>query len=244
MLKSKPLFKTFAKPMSACLLASVLSLSACGEGGDMPGTSASPDPSASANASVDASASVTLPDPTEIATFTGFKALSCDQEDSLKSSNGPASRVVINNKTDARIKLYWLNRQGERVEYSPGGIAAGASHIQGTFVTHPWVITNEKEECLGIYVPEDSSGATLNVNKNVENVGVTVGGSASTGGSVSAGGIGRAGFVSLMNCYKQKQPFVAPQIDLVLARTATLPDSAFAGFDTQINAARALGCTI
>ena len=89
-------------------------LSAC-EG--TPGSTTDPNPSASPSSStVSGSVDIKLPDPTEIASFTGFKAVSCDQEANLKSSAGAASNIVVNNKTDATIKLYWLNTLGKRVE--------------------------------------------------------------------------------------------------------------------------------
>lgn len=225
-------------------MALLATLSACD--GTVPGSPTDPNASASPDSStVTGSVNVTLPDPTDIATFTGFKALSCDQEAELKSSNGAASNIVVNNKTDATIKLYWLNQQGTRVEYSRGGIKAGASHRQGTFITHPWVITNANEECLGIYVPETSSNAVLNVNKTVEVVG-----SASAGGGIStdlSGSITRQQFVNLMQCYKQKLPAGATlSIDVILANVNSIPDSAFtqANFALQIQQARAAGCVI
>jgi von Hippel-Lindau disease tumor supressor len=235
---------------TVALMTTLTTLTACD--GTVPG-SPDPNPSASPSSStVTGSVDVKLPDPTDIATFTGFKALSCDQEANLKSSTGVASNIVVNNKTDATIKLYWLNHQGERKEYSPGGIKAGATYRQGTFVTHPWVITNANEECLGIYVPESPNNAVLNVNKTVEVVGS---GSLSGGtGGISGGvatdltaGITRQQFINLMQCYKQKLPAAATlSIDVVLANINSIPDSAFTGanFAVQIQQARAAGCTI
>lgn len=224
------------------LCSAALILTACEAG--TPGSPTEPNASASPGASANVSAEVKLPDPTDIATFVGFKAISCDQESSLKSSQGAASNIVVNNNTDATIKLYWLDFNGKRVEYSPGGIKADASHRQGTFVTHPWVITNANEECLGIYVPETTSTATLNVNKTVDVVGSVSG---NVSGAVSSSGITRQQFINLMQCYKQKLPAGATlSIDVILANVNSIPDSAFAGatFDLQIQQARAAGCTI
>lgn len=230
----------FSRLSLLCALA--VALSACdGTPGTPTDPNASASPSTGASASV--SADVILPDPTDIATFTNFKAVSCDQESSLKSSSGAASNIVVNNKTDATVKLYWLDFNGKRVEYSRGGIKAGGSHSQSTYVTHPWVITNANEECLGIYVPEDAGTATLNVNKTIDVVG-------SASGTVDANlgtGITRQQFINLMQCYKQKLPAGATaSIDVILANVGRIPDSAFAGatFDLQIQQARAAGCTI
>ncbi len=227
--------------VSALFLA--LSLSACD--GLTPGTP-NPTPSASSSSSVSGSvnANVMLPDPAEIASFTNFKAVSCDQEGTLKSGTAAASKITVNNKTDATIKLYWLDFTGKRVEYSKGGIKAGGSHNQATYVTHPWLIANQNEECLGIYVPDSPSGAVLNVNKTVEVVG-----SGSVAGSVTgnaSASFNKQQFINLMQCYKQKAPATAASVDVVLANINNIPDSAFkeSTFALQINAAKAAGCVI
>lgn len=235
--------RTISRFLTAIAVATTLS--AC-EG--TPGSTTDPNPSASPSSNtVSGSVDTKLPDPTDIASFTGFKAVSCDQEANLKSSTGAASNIVVNNKTDATIKLYWLNTLGKRVEYSRGGIKAGASHPQATYITHPWVITNANEECLGIYVPETTANAVLNVNKTVEVVGSA---SANLGGNASANvsaGITRQQFINLMQCYKQKLPAGATlSIDVVLANINSIPESSFAGatFAPQIQQARAAGCVI
>lgn len=232
--------------LAACL-ATLTAVSACGVTlpTDPPADpSASPDANTSTTVDANASVEVKLPDPTEIATFTNFKAVSCDQEASLKSSTGAASNIVVNNETDATIKLYWLDFNGKRVEYSRGGIKAGATHRQSTFVTHPWVITNANEECLGIYIPESSGSATLNVNQTVDVVG-SASGALNT--DISAEGITRQQFINLMQCYKQKLPAgTTASVDVILANVNLIPDSAFAGatFALQIQQARAAGCVI
>lgn len=222
-----------------------IGLSAC-----IPGTPGGPDatqsPDNSANANVDASVGVTLPDPAEIATFTGLKAVSCDQEGSLKSDRVPdKSTVVFNNKAQGDINIYWLDFNGKRVSYKQG-LKAGATHNQGTFITHPWVITNDKDQCMGIYVPTDGGTTTLNVNKTVEIAG-GASGSASATGTVT-----RQQFINLMQCYKNDiiektgNPLAAASVDVVIANANNLSDEqiASAGFEAQIAAARAAGCTI
>ena len=235
--------------LSIASLFLALSLTACD--GGTPGTP-NPTPSASGSSSAtkaggSVSAAVTLPDPAEIASFTNFKALSCDQEGTLKSSQAAASNIVVKNNADATIKLYWLDFNGKRVEYSKGGIKAGASHNQATYITHPWLIANQNEECLGIYVPDSTGTATLNVNKTVEVVGsgsLAAGASGSVTGSTS---FNKQQFINLMQCYKQTLPAAATlSIDVVLANVNNIPDSAFseASFAPQISAAKAAGCVI
>ena len=77
----------------------------------------------------------------------------CAQEDRLRSTDGSIStQVTFINRSALTIRTYWLNYQGKRVFYSD--IAPGRSHVQQTYVTHPWVITNNPSgNCVAIYQP-------------------------------------------------------------------------------------------
>ena len=124
--------------------------------------------------------SLSLPDPLEIATAVGLTATSCAEESKLKSGNGPATQVSFRNSSEGRINVYWLDHSGKRVSYKQG-LAAGATHEQQTFVSHPWVITNDQDQCLGIYTPTDTRNVSLDVKKTV-----TVSGAASHAGTCGA----------------------------------------------------------
>jgi hypothetical protein len=106
-----------------------------------------------------------MPGPADMATFSGLQASTCAEEGTLRSGTGPATRVQFTNNATGRITIYWLNAQGRRVEYRK--LAAGQSYEQPTFVTHPWLIANEQDQCLGIYTPVQAGTASLTINQTV-----------------------------------------------------------------------------
>lgn len=118
------------------------------------------------DANVDASADVKIPSPEEIASFTGMKASACSEEGSLKSQQGAATSVKFTNSSDAQVTVYWLNAQGQRKEYKK--LAAGQSYTQATYVTHPWLIANAQDQCLGIYTSTSPDAVSLDIQQSVE----------------------------------------------------------------------------
>jgi hypothetical protein len=76
----------------------------------------------------------------------------CSQETSLKSTAGdtPTTILFINQTADA-VVVYWLDYSGNRVEYNT--LASSASYLQSTYLTHPWVVTNNAGTCLAIFAP-------------------------------------------------------------------------------------------
>lgn len=127
-----------------------------------PSVSPSPSASASTIATVNVDANAKL-DPAAIADLEGFKALGCEQENGLKSQNSNTrSQVSFTNGSEGKINVYWLDFNGKRVSYKKN-LAVNATHNQSTFVTHPWVITNDQDQCLGIYVPEKAENAKLTI---------------------------------------------------------------------------------
>jgi hypothetical protein len=76
----------------------------------------------------------------------------CAQEWDLRSLEGRASTsVTFVNNSRGMIRTYWIDYQGRRVFYAE--IPPGGSYVQQTFLTHPWVVTNSQEDCLGVYMP-------------------------------------------------------------------------------------------
>lgn len=79
-------------------------------------------------------------------------AVPCSEEKRLKSLGSiTTTSMVFNNKINKPLRVYWLSHSGERVLY--GEIKAGQSMYFSTFITHPWVITDRDDRCLGIYMP-------------------------------------------------------------------------------------------
>lgn len=157
------------------ILLSGLLLTACGpldgltglenKASDSAKTESTSDTKVSLGANLDADLAESLPSPEEIASFTGMSASACSEEGSLKSQTGPATTVDFKNSSDAGVIIYWLNMSGKRVEYKK--LSAGASYTQHTFVTHPWLIANLQDQCMGIYTSDSTSNVVLDIKQNV-----------------------------------------------------------------------------
>jgi len=88
--------------------------------------------------------------------------LSCRFESTLHSiESNVATSIQFTNNTAGSVNVYWINDQGQRVFYRGGPfspLAAGQSYVQGTFLTHPWIITDvATNSCLGIWLPTESA---------------------------------------------------------------------------------------
>jgi hypothetical protein len=80
-------------------------------------------------------------------------ALDCSQEPLLRSLNGDTpTSVEFVNATDGPVNVYWIDYEGSRVLYHEL-LPAGQSVQQPTYVTHPWVVTDEADGCLAIFQP-------------------------------------------------------------------------------------------
>lgn len=143
--------------------------------------------STSANSSTSGSVAVGVNiDASAAATFSGLKASNCSEEGTIKSGTGASTSVMFQNKTNADISVYWLDAQGKRQLYKK--LSAGQSHTQQTFVTHPWLIANAQDKCVGIYTPESASNSTLDVTSQGNTSSSTSGSaSGSASGSVTVG---------------------------------------------------------
>ncbi len=56
------------------------------------------------------------------------------------------------NKAKKTVKVYWLDHDGDRVLYAT--LEEGETHEQPTFLTHPWLITNEDGDSWSVYFPD------------------------------------------------------------------------------------------
>ncbi len=76
----------------------------------------------------------------------------CSDEHGLRSKRGdePAEMAFVN-KSPHTIRIYWINYDGGRQFYAE--VRPGREHVQRTYRTHPWVVTDRRENCLGIYYP-------------------------------------------------------------------------------------------
>jgi hypothetical protein len=81
---------------------------------------------------------------------------SCSDENSLRSINSTEkSEFSITNSTKKTLIGFWLDFQGKRQKKLT--IRPNAKINIKTFLTHPWVITDEEGECIQIiYAPEQA----------------------------------------------------------------------------------------
>jgi hypothetical protein len=79
-------------------------------------------------------------------------AISCDEEKNLHSetTKSPAS-IGFSNVGTRTLRVYWLDHNGSRVLY--GTLENGQVLGLQTYLTHPWVIADTKDNCIGIYLP-------------------------------------------------------------------------------------------
>ncbi len=76
----------------------------------------------------------------------------CEKESSSRSKEGVTPvEFTLTNRTKITIVLYWLDYEGKRVKYEE--VAPGYQIKQPTFLTHPWVVTDNKGRCLRVLTP-------------------------------------------------------------------------------------------
>ena len=80
--------------------------------------------------------------------------LSCRKEGSSKTVDGryPAT-ITFTNKHGSAINVYWIDYPGHRQRLGP--IDDGKSSTQSTYLTNPWVVTDQSGVCLGLYEPSE-----------------------------------------------------------------------------------------
>jgi Concanavalin A-like lectin/glucanases superfamily/VHL beta domain len=84
----------------------------------------------------------------------------CSIEPTLKSIEGTVTTYVqFENQTAGNVYVYWINYAGQRVSYNTLG--PGQTYVQQTFLTHPWVVTDGANNCLGIWLPTESPGTAV-----------------------------------------------------------------------------------
>jgi hypothetical protein len=55
------------------------------------------------------------------------------------------------NQRGSNMNVYWLDYNTGRVSYKPN-LATGQTHNQQTYVTHPWLITDNTGACLWEFI--------------------------------------------------------------------------------------------
>ncbi len=76
----------------------------------------------------------------------------CSAEPTLKSIRADTSvNITFRNRSKDPVSTYWLDYSGRRILYQR--LAGGASYTQQTYVTHPWVLVDDRGRCRKIILP-------------------------------------------------------------------------------------------
>ncbi|HNL80779.1 MAG TPA: hypothetical protein PKL69_10635, partial [Agitococcus sp.] len=114
---------------------------------------------------VDKDSIKTFPDAVPIRTVDGVEEYACSGEGRIKSSTGSSIYMDFVNQRGSNMNIYWLDYNTGRVSYKQN-LANGQTHNQQTYVTHPWLITNNTGTCIGIYRPVTASKKVLTFKPN------------------------------------------------------------------------------
>jgi hypothetical protein len=87
--------------------------------------------------------------------------VACSQEASLRSSmlETPETRITFVNNSSEAIKIYWIDCRGKRKLMM--ALNPNDSKRLKTHVTHPFVVADLNERCLGIYLPDKEPGIAM-----------------------------------------------------------------------------------
>lgn len=91
-----------------------------------------------------------------------LRSLNPRLEPSMRSITGLVFTSIkfVNFGCQPLLYVYWLDYSGHRVLYNT--LQPGQSYVQGTYVTHPWVLTRRSGgEALAIFLPADTPGLAI-----------------------------------------------------------------------------------
>jgi von Hippel-Lindau disease tumor supressor len=85
--------------------------------------------------------------------FASARSQKCNGESvSISRNSRVSTEITFINQRSVPVKTYWLDYSGKRKFYAQ--IQPGDKVVQQTYVTHPWVITDASNNCLGVYYPD------------------------------------------------------------------------------------------
>jgi hypothetical protein len=86
--------------------------------------------------------------------------LDCGQESALRSTSFDTKTLItFRNETSRTIKVYWIDYDGDRISY--GTLKPHESKSQQTFLTHPFVLTDLDDKCIGIFLPTQEPAVAI-----------------------------------------------------------------------------------
>ena len=72
---------------------------------------------------------------------------------------GAETNVVFVNRTESKVKLYWINNVQNPRFYAD--IEPGKRHEQHTYGGHTWLVTDERKRALGVFEATDADGVAI-----------------------------------------------------------------------------------
>ena len=86
--------------------------------------------------------------------------LKCSEESQLRSLSADSpTGITFVNQGGRDVRAYWIDYKGARVFYSQ--LSPGQRYGLNTFISHPWVITDITDNCIGIYMPSPKNSRDL-----------------------------------------------------------------------------------
>ena len=86
--------------------------------------------------------------------WTGLSSEPIGDESIIKSHNSDERcYIAFRNETEQALSYHWLDFEGKRVSY--GQIYPHSVAGMDTYATHPWVVLDDDEQVLGIFIPQD-----------------------------------------------------------------------------------------
>ncbi|MGH9962637.1 MAG: hypothetical protein ACREBC_36905 [Pyrinomonadaceae bacterium] len=90
----------------------------------------------------------------------GLKQIDCSQESALRSTSFDTKTLItFRNETSRTVKVYWIDYEGDRISY--GTLKPRESRSQQTFLTHPFVLTDLDDKCIGIFLPTQEPAVAI-----------------------------------------------------------------------------------
>jgi dienelactone hydrolase len=77
----------------------------------------------------------------------------------IYAGGGGGTTITFENHTRHSVKLYWLQDPNSRKLY--GTVEAGQSYVQNTYAGHGWLVTDENDNPLMIFVGESRPGIAM-----------------------------------------------------------------------------------
>lgn len=76
----------------------------------------------------------------------------CEEENQLRSSRtSPPTQIAFRNNSPGIRRVYWIDYDGRRVPHLT--LQKDEFNTIQTYTTHPWLVSDENDKCIAIYMP-------------------------------------------------------------------------------------------